>query len=176
MKPKVFGIGLSRTGTSSLNKALQILGWNAIHFPRDIVEIAEHEAATDITVTMRWELLRRLYPGAFFVYTDRNLNDWLKSCESHFEDFDCRQDLQGNPYSVAVAEAMWTVYGSWYFNDDRFVDAYIRHSSNVSNRMALSSQCVRMNICGGEGWEVLCPFLGVPIPDVPFPHENKHED
>ena len=29
-----------------------------------------------------------------------------------------------------------------------------------------------MNICGGEGWEVLCLFLNKPIPSVPFPKLN----
>ena len=24
----------------------------------------------------------------------------------------------------------------------------------------------------GDGWEPLCNFLGVPVPDVPYPHEN----
>ena len=24
-----------------------------------------------------------------------------------------------------------------------------------------------------DGWEPLCNFLGYPVPDVPFPHENK---
>ncbi|MBL4587664.1 MAG: hypothetical protein JKX84_11510 [Flavobacteriales bacterium] len=30
---KIFGIGLSRTGTSSLNRALEILGSRSVHFP-----------------------------------------------------------------------------------------------------------------------------------------------
>ncbi len=25
-----------------------------------------------------------------------------------------------------------------------------------------------------EGWEPLCKFLEVPIPDTPFPHKNKN--
>ena len=29
-----------------------------------------------------------------------------------------------------------------------------------------------MNICDGEGWEVLCPFLNKPIPNVIFPKKN----
>ena len=29
-----------------------------------------------------------------------------------------------------------------------------------------------MNICAGDGWERLCEFLDVPVPDVPFPREN----
>lgn len=24
-----------------------------------------------------------------------------------------------------------------------------------------------------EGWDPLCKFLGVPVPDEPFPHKNK---
>ncbi len=31
-----------------------------------------------------------------------------------------------------------------------------------------------MNICDGDGWEVLCPFLDKPIPAVSFPHLNSH--
>jgi hypothetical protein len=27
-----------------------------------------------------------------------------------------------------------------------------------------------------DGWEPLCEFLGVPVPDEPFPHSNKHEE
>ena len=31
-----------------------------------------------------------------------------------------------------------------------------------------------MNICEGDGWEMLCPFLGTDIPDVPFPKLNVY--
>ena len=31
-----------------------------------------------------------------------------------------------------------------------------------------------LDICGGRaGWEVLCPFLGVPVPNTPFPNANR---
>jgi hypothetical protein len=29
-----------------------------------------------------------------------------------------------------------------------------------------------MDICGGEGWEKLCPFLNQPTPEVAFPRRN----
>jgi hypothetical protein len=31
---------------------------------------------------------------------------------------------------------------------------------------------VVMHIIDGQGWEVLCPFLGVAVPGVPFPRRN----
>lgn len=30
-----------------------------------------------------------------------------------------------------------------------------------------------MDICAGEGWEKLCVFLNVPVPNAPFPHANE---
>ena len=32
-----------------------------------------------------------------------------------------------------------------------------------------------MNICGGERWEILCPFLSEEIPKEPFPKVNTTE-
>ena len=43
---KILGIGLSRTGTTSLTRALEILGLRAVHFPRRLREIRRHDAAT----------------------------------------------------------------------------------------------------------------------------------
>ncbi|MCA9564145.1 MAG: hypothetical protein KC561_11685, partial [Myxococcales bacterium] len=34
-RPKVFGLGLSRTGTRSLTAALHVLGWDTVHYPTD---------------------------------------------------------------------------------------------------------------------------------------------
>ncbi|NEQ26956.1 MAG: hypothetical protein F6K28_49635, partial [Microcoleus sp. SIO2G3] len=30
-----------------------------------------------------------------------------------------------------------------------------------------------LDICGGEGWEELCTFLGTPAIDQPFPYTKK---
>jgi hypothetical protein len=30
-----------------------------------------------------------------------------------------------------------------------------------------------LDICGGEGWESLCKFLGKEVPDIPFPSKNN---
>jgi Sulfotransferase domain len=33
-----------------------------------------------------------------------------------------------------------------------------------------------MDIAAGDDWEKLCPFLGLPIPEVGFPHANASPD
>jgi hypothetical protein len=32
---------------------------------------------------------------------------------------------------------------------------------------------LHIDIPGGQGWETLCPFLGVEIPSAPFPWQNR---
>jgi Sulfotransferase domain/UDP-glucoronosyl and UDP-glucosyl transferase len=85
---KVFGIGLSRTGTSSLTQALNILGYKAIHFPHDNVTRAElyrffasgsgrlslsllqeADAITDTPACCVYKALDQGYPGSKFILT-----------------------------------------------------------------------------------------------------------
>lgn len=99
---KVFGIGLSRTGTSSLDSALAALGLITIHFPSDPLtrgEIAGHLAAggplrlsvlesvdaiSDTPVCCVYQGLDAAYPGSRFVLTIREEADWLRSCEAYW--------------------------------------------------------------------------------------------
>jgi Sulfotransferase domain len=54
-KQKVFGLGLSKTGTSSLTEALNILGMKLHHLKQDADYLATH--------TYRSDLLFTLFPG-----------------------------------------------------------------------------------------------------------------
>ncbi len=59
---KVFGIGLSRTGTTSLKQALGQLGYDYLHFNKDskIIdwpELYAADAAVDTPVSIRFEAL-----------------------------------------------------------------------------------------------------------------------
>ena len=75
---KVFGIGLSKTGTTSLSAALAILGYRSKHFPKD-EDFARYDAFSDITVAMKFKTLDRFFPGSQFIYTVRDEPAWLAS-------------------------------------------------------------------------------------------------
>jgi hypothetical protein len=52
----------------------------------------------------------------------------------------------------------------------------LHRSGSMSMTEALEMLGIRTlfvnSIYEGDGWEKLCPFLGKPIPDAPFPVEN----
>lgn len=77
---KIFGIGLSRTGTTSCFELVKQLGIKSIHLPLSMKDIVEHDFANDTSVSARFEELDQRYPNSKFIYTIRNLNQWVASC------------------------------------------------------------------------------------------------
>jgi hypothetical protein len=168
-QPKIFGIGLARTGTTSLCEAMKSLGYSAIHFPRSIMDIDAHDFSNDITVSRRYKILDVLYPNSKFILTIREMEDWLNSNRRWYE------YLRANDtYDPDGQEALLHLYGRQEFHDPTWIMGWHTHVNGVIDYFQeRSSDLLIMNVCGGEGWERLCPFLGRTIPNEPFPRANE---
>lgn len=183
--PQIFGIGLSRTATSSLNRALNILGFHAIHWlnPHTKTIISDNDfvlfdAFTDIPVSYQFEKLYHTFPNSQFIYSSRSQNSWVKSIAIHYQNNRnivaptalCLADRSGR-FGGAVRPVEWSLYGQY----DTWDEAYVQFAKRVRHFFSdkPTSRFLELNVCGGEGWEKLCPFLDKPIPDVLFPNENK---
>ena len=172
MSAKIFGIGLPKTGTSSLHAALEILGYRSVHYPVTRSEIESHDAANDISVACRFEQLDKLYPGSKFILTVRDLNKWLQSCEHHFGQKVNPSELSPYLREFLLAQRL-LAFGATNYDPILFTQAYQRHIQHVQNYFAHRQQeLLIMNISSGEGWDMLCPFVGHPLPDKPFPQKN----
>ncbi len=171
---KVFGIGLSRTGTTSLNAALELLGFRAMHYPDpepmlrgDLSVAHEYDALTDLPVAVFFRPLDLLFPGSRFILTVRDEASWLGSIRKHFEAMGSALE-HGPP-----AELRRRAYGSTLFDEDLFRRARAAHERAVREHFrGRSGDVLEMNIADGQGWEVLCPFLGMPLPEAAFPRLN----
>ena len=65
-------------------------------------------------------------------------------------------------------------FGTPMHNEEIYVERYRRHADEVRAYFQNRPQdLLEISWEKGEGWEKLCPFLGVPIPDTPFPHAGK---
>lgn len=196
-KPKVFGLGLSRTGTRSLTAALHLLGWDTVHYPVDrpaletlmrgdvrFPHLERYDGMTDITVSPYFEDLDLAYPGSKFVLTVRDEDAWLKSCENHWAS---RPAFQASPppgkgtspedHATHMEIRRFlraAVYAGYEFHAERFRRAYRRHVAAVKAYFAdRPGDLLVLEIAGGEGFEKLAPFLGVKAPEQPFPHKGK---
>jgi len=169
------GVGLAKTGTTSLDEALRLLGYNSIHDPPLWVLEDGADAYTDASLVIHYKLLDRLYPCSKFIMTYRAEDSWLHSIEKHW----ARLDMDAKPAWLRFTWAVYRmqVFGQLTFDRDNHLSSYRRHVADVLNHFAVRPyDLLVFNICAGEGWDKLCPFLGKPIPDVPFPHCNVSPD
>lgn len=163
---KIFGIGLAKTGTTTLTEALRILGYSAVHYPVGLQGIEEYDAATDNPIADTFEMLDRTYPGSKFIYTVRQRDEWLRSCKTHWARFvDKREEAK---------ELRERLYGTAEFDEELFVKAYDRHEKRVRDYFSdRPADLLVVNLCSGNNeWAPICSFLDREVPDSPFPHLN----
>lgn len=174
MARKVFGIGLSRTGTTSLTRALAVVGYRGRHYPNPTPLLAgdfsvadRFDALTDLPVAVFFREFDRLYPGSRFILTVREAESWARSVREHFGAMG--PTMEGG----AEGEIRRRAYGRSTFDAEEFLRARESHHRAVREHFAgRPGDLLEMDITAGQGWEVLCPFLGVPIPTEPFPALN----
>jgi hypothetical protein len=174
---KVFGIGLGRTGSMSLARAMRILGYKSIHSIKDFNCIKKHTFCGDIEISGRYKFLDYAYKDAKFILTIRDLESWLDSNRRW------AANRKGEPWGlkgftgISIWRALnrWNLYEIAHYDEDTYIRAYYRHHAGVYDHFAeRKDKLLTLNVCGGDGWEVLCPFLGIEkIPDVRFPHTHR---
>lgn len=146
---KVFGIGLPRTGSRSLWCAFAVLGNTSRHYPES-EDLDKYDYFTEVRFDIK--CLQDRYHDARYILTIRDLDSWLASCNKHKEKYIDRW----NPF--------WLEPSNW---------ESIYYERLESIKSLDSSKVLTINICSGEGWDKLCPFLGCPIPNLEFPWWNK---
>ena len=176
---KVFGIGLNKTGTSSLHRALELLGYRSLHWGglethervlraiddrRRMLDYLDPEpdAVSDVIgVTYYFYLADLQYPGSKFILTLRQLDEWLDSRRRHVE----RNQRM---------KAMGEYDGGFLTVDlDTWAEEYRRHEAVVRTYFATRPDDLLAFRPSRGDWEPLCAFLERPVPEVPFPWENR---
>lgn len=171
----VFHIGLNKAGTTSLAIAMNRLGIPSVHnwphqesFERMLVAhkspIANlpYRGWFDVRAFERhYPALEWLYPTAKFILTTRNKEDWLTSRELHVR-HNIELARQGRPRSS------WQTIDreGWSLTYD------FRHFFAKSYFQGREEKLLVIDIPAGQGYEVLCPFLGLPILYEKFPVAN----
>jgi hypothetical protein len=171
---KIFGIGLSKTGTSSLCRALRLLGYSVVDFDVGLHNVEQVDAATDTPVADAFEALDRRYPGSRFIYTVRERESWHRSCKEAWRYADATNFVKrAKSKGLDVPELFTRLYEGVSYDRAAFDRAYDRHDRRVRSYFSgRPRDLLVMNISSGEGWQKLCPFLGREIPDAPFPRAN----
>lgn len=181
---KVIGIGLPRTGLTSLARALTILGYDTIHFPASLERAQRREAATDMPLPHRYRALAKRFPKAKFILTLREERYWHRSmvAAGHKYGWIDHPDPKLRKLSKHAQERtkkscpeVYEAFNKTLGRDPaRWVERYHFHRQQITKNFQLDpDRLLIMNICDGDRWIPLCRFLNKDIPEVDFPWRHR---
>lgn len=194
--PRVFAIGLNKTATSSLGLAFQRLGYTLFEGPMEfhlavqkaldenrepLYYLSDYTAFEDIFVPMgytgphaaRWASLEfkesiiramhKKYPKAHFILNLRkDIDAWIDSRTKHVERNRNNKEYINRDYK-------WIDIDAYAWRRE-----YEEHHAMVSRlSRELGFPLLEFDICAGDGYEKLCPFINKDIPRKAFPDVNK---
>ena len=185
----VIGAGLGRTGTLSLKLALEQLGFGPCYHMmevRAVPERLEHwnrvaagepvdweevfrgfRATVDWPACNYWRELMARYPSAKVILSQRDADGWFRSTQATI--FSDQVQSQAPP---SVVKILTDLVGTDLKDRERCIAAYERHNAAVRAGVPPEKLLV---FDAKHGWEPLCAFLGVRVPDAPFPSVNTTE-
>lgn len=183
-RPKVFVIGLSKTGTTSLAQALGTLGWQVADWRNPLTmelvtedDFGVFDAGVDTPVSVRFEALRHRFPNAKFVYTVREKEAWVDALLRHL-----RRNVGATSWEEMRTAApayygreLHSIHQELYFRYADPAEAWTAWDRRVrsSFQNAPKSRFLVFDVFAGHGWPELCRFLRVRAPKHPFPWTNR---
>jgi hypothetical protein len=198
MKLQVVGAGLPRTGTHSLQIALeQLLGGRCYHMReipghpfdlwdgwnralagdmRDLDELLDGYVATvDWPASMFWHELSEANPNALILLSVRDTAEtWWQSIDATILPYARRALAPGWMEGRGLLDLLERFTGTNHWdNPATMMAAYERHNAEV--RRSVPPQRL-LEWRATEGWEPICLALHMPIPEVPFPWRNRRSE
>lgn len=198
MTLKVIGTGVGRTGTYSLRLAINHLGLGPCHHMEEVLHnqakqvplwadalkgkpdwralYRGYESAVDWPTAGFHRELVSAFPSAKFILTTRSPDSWVSSFSETIYKILATTD-QAPPHMRAWLEMCVAVISRTGFppglDETALKKAFAAHDNAVRTAIPADRLLIYQV---KEGWGPLCAFLGVPVPDVPFPRTNDRAE
>jgi hypothetical protein len=195
----VVGTGFGRTGTLSLKLALERLGFGPTYHMQEAMRRSSHlrawctyartgamdwddlldgfRSTVDYPTCLAWRELVDRNPEAKVIHTVRDAEVWWESTATTIYQgrtvlphwFRGLYGPAGDSFEVGDRLIWQGLFGGRFEDRDHAIAVYRRHTAEVATGLDPERLLV---FEVSQGWEPLCGFLGVAVPDEPFPHAN----
>ena len=200
MTVKVIGAGFGRTGTLSLKFALEKLGFDKCYHMMEVgmnpghrqvwLDAADgnmpdwhavfegYQATVDWPTCNFWREQMAAFPDAKVLLTRRDSDKWYDSVMNTIYMTSASGENHEDPQRRAGAEMAFKVIWDPIFGrrmDDRahVIACFEAHNQDVIDSVPPEKLLVYEP---GQGWEPICEFLNVPVPEEDYPRVNTTEE
>ena len=192
MSLEIIGAGFGRTGTESMKRALEILGFGPCYHMYEVIPdkdryahwlsvynddadpkfdetFAGFRSTVDWPGARYWRQLATHYPDAKILLTVRSAESWYASMEKTI--LKLMRDPDANP-GMARSLAR-TVFDDRVHDRDHIIAVYEQNIADVQAEFG-PERLLTYEL--GSGWGPLCAFLGVAEPEGDYPRGNATEE
>lgn len=176
-RSKIFVVGLHKTGTTSLKRALKDAGYKVARpfgmrdkelktngLTNALSQIDDYDAFQDDPWYLYYQFFHENIRDAKFILTTRKSSLWYKSALKHFGGDDgneARKLFYGDKFSDPTG------------NRDLWISRKERHEKEVREYFCrYPNVFLEMNIAEGDNWRKLGPFIGYTPQSLSFPKVN----
>jgi len=192
---KVIGAGLGRTGTLSLKLALEHLGFGPCYHMLELMGqarerlpqwiqvvrgnpdwdtiFAGYQSSVDYPTCYFWREQAAHYPDAKVVLSTRDAEGWFESVHNTIMSPSSVESMRAGPFAEFMEGTVLKDFGDRTNDRDFMVDYFRKWEASVIAECPPERLLVHR---AGDGWEPLCDFLGVPVPQAPYPRVNSSDD
>lgn len=166
MAQKIFIIGLPRTGTTSVCNAFLEFGIATAHTAYTSACFNNAVAIADTPIFNDYQALDKYYPGAKFIYLDRDLNAWLPSIRQLLQRMHTNLTRADGGFNIHLKRCYLNTFENFSVeninNDEYLTHCYKRHINTAkdyfSNR---ENDFLVIDIAKAESFNQLCEFLNI---------------
>lgn len=200
MALQVIGAGLGRTGTMTLKTALEMLGFGPCHHMIEVFAdvanqapfwraaaageavdwdagLAGFRASVDWPSAHFYRQLAAHYPDARVILSRRNPESWYASMsETILKAMTMPVFAAPDGGEAPMHFARMIIHDQTFGGDlsrENVIASFERHNAAVIAAIPPERLLVFEAV---QGWQPLCAFLGVPVPDGDFPRTNSREE
>ena len=194
MTLKVVGAGLGRTGTASLKVALEELGVGRCYHMGEVMQdpthighwmdaaggnqdwdtfLEDYGATVDYPACSFWRELAEYYPDSKVLLSTRSAESWFESVNETIMSQRLNEFISGSPWGEMIRKTIWDSVENRMDDRDYMVSYFNRRNDEIREVMPADRLLIYEVT---QGWEPLCGFLDVPVPDKPFPRVNTRDE
>ena len=199
MALKVIGAGLGRTGTLTLKTALEQLGLGPCHHMIEVFAhpeqtgfwraaaggevvdwdagLAGYNSSVDWPSAHFYKQMAAHWPDAKVILSRRDPQRWYESMDETILKAMRDRTLAGGPAVEHPFRFIEMIVAEQTFANDfsqaNVIAAFERHNAEVQRVIPPERLLV---FEAAQGWAPLCAFLGIAVPETPFPRTNSREE
>jgi len=199
---KIIGCGFGRTGSMSMKIALEQLGFGPCHHMDEVIAnptkhlpywlaaskgenvnwddaLKGYESCVDWPTAAYWPVLAEHFPNAKILLTTRTAESWYNSISKTI--FKIMGDVMSaspgdkpNPFGEMLMHMILeNTFKDNIADRNHCIDVFNNNVQAVKDAFS-DERLFVYNI--GDGWDGLCKWLDVPVPDTPFPRTNNQQE